>query len=87
MSISYIKTSFLKTLAVAGILLGGVSCEIEDIPDPNNPGISLVENAALSEIQNLVSGTEAGMRNRLGTYIDNVSTRRSSTGVIRGSNR
>ncbi len=60
--------------AIAGsLLLGAASCEIDQLSDPNNPGIDLVNDAALSEIQNLASGTEAGMRNRIGTYFDNVS--------------
>lgn len=49
------------------------SCTIEPIEDPNNPGASTIgANATLSEIQNLVDGTESAMRDNLGTYYDDV---------------
>lgn len=49
------------------------SCELDDIPDPNNPTIESVrENATVDDLNNLVVGTESGMRNVLGTYYDNV---------------
>ena len=73
MKFLHIKSIFLRSLLAGGLLLGGSACELDQLSDPNNPSIDLVESAALSEIQNLVSGTEAGMRNRLGTYIDDVS--------------
>lgn len=50
------------------------ACRVEPINDPNNPGVGPISSGAtLSEIQNLVDGIEAGMRNNLGTYYDNVS--------------
>ena len=56
------------------ITMGWSSCKVEPILDPNNPGTNtLVQNATLGEIQNLVVGTEAGMRIYLGTYLDDVS--------------
>ncbi|GAB3200404.1 hypothetical protein ABID22_003585 [Pontibacter aydingkolensis] len=49
------------------------SCEIEDIPDPNNPTIeSVLENAGIPSLNNLVTGTEAAMRIDIGTYYDDV---------------
>lgn len=55
------------------LLLGITACEIEPIEDPNNPSVgAIVQNASLSEIQNLVTGTEAGMRINLGNYFDGV---------------
>lgn len=48
------------------------SCEIDELDDPNNPSIDLINDATLAELQNLVTGIEGGMRNRLGTYYDDV---------------
>lgn len=50
------------------------SCRVEPINDPNNPGIGPISSGAtLSELQNLVDGTEAVMRSNLGNYYDDVS--------------
>lgn len=50
------------------------ACRVEPIKDPNNPGVgSLSSSATLSEIQNLVDGTEAAMRGNLNNYYDDVS--------------
>jgi hypothetical protein len=49
-------------------------CKVEPILDPNNPSTGgITQNAQLAELQNLVVGTEAGMRIYLGTYLDDVS--------------
>jgi hypothetical protein len=72
MKTSHIKPLLLRSALAGALLLGASACEIDQLSDPNNPGIDLVEDAALSEIQNLVSGIESGMRNRLSTYFDNV---------------
>lgn len=61
----------LVALAIACMLFA-TSCEIDELDDPNNPSVDLVNNATLSELQNLITGIEAGMRNRLGTYYDDV---------------
>ncbi|OQP58244.1 carbohydrate-binding protein SusD [Niastella vici] len=63
------------TLAVLFIIaLGWSSCKVDPILDPNNPSTSgITQNASLGELQNLVVGTEAGMRNNLNTYFDAVS--------------
>jgi starch-binding outer membrane protein, SusD/RagB family len=65
----------LITLAALFIIAMGVkSCKVEPILDPNNPSTSgITQNASLGEIQNLVVGSEAGMRNNLNTYFDAVS--------------
>lgn len=55
-------------------LLGIIGCKVETIEDPNNPGLGPISsNPTLSEIQNLVDGTEAAMRTNLNTYYDDVS--------------
>lgn len=59
-------------MLVLAIVMGG--CRIEPVKDPNNPGVGPISaGAALSEIQNLVDGTEAAMRGNLGNYYDDVS--------------
>lgn len=49
------------------------ACEIDEVIDPNNPSISLVENPSLGELRNLVAGTESGMRDNVANYLDGVS--------------
>jgi len=63
------------TLAVLAIMVfGWSSCKVDPIIDPNNPSTSVItQNASLGELQNLVVGIEAGMRNNLNTYFDAVS--------------
>lgn len=64
----------LKNIKIVGmlfLLLATASCDIEEIPDPNNP-IFDVENATKESLNYLVTGTESGMRNALGTYHDDV---------------
>ncbi len=49
------------------------SCKIDPIADPNNPGLGIISsNPTLGEIQNLVSGTESGMRDAMAFYWDDV---------------
>lgn len=56
------------------ILAGISSCELDDIQDPNNPSVgSLETNATISELQNLLDGIQAAMRNEYGIYFDGVS--------------
>jgi hypothetical protein len=64
-----------KLLVCVGIVvLGAVGCRVEPIEDPNNPSAGGVTvNASLSEIQNLVDGTESGMRDAINFYYDDVS--------------
>ncbi|WP_439880045.1 RagB/SusD family nutrient uptake outer membrane protein [Pontibacter sp. MBLB2868] len=70
-------TILYHTRILLGMLLVTVAlpaCEVDDISDPNNPTIeSVLENATVDDLNNLVVGTEAGMRNVLGTYYDDVS--------------
>ncbi|WP_299824303.1 RagB/SusD family nutrient uptake outer membrane protein [uncultured Pontibacter sp.] len=66
---NYIK----GTLAFALLAFALPACEVDDIPDPNNPTIeSVLLNATVDDLNNLVVGTESGMRSVLGTYYDNV---------------
>jgi len=69
--IDLLKYKVLLSLLVTGLMLTG--CEIDDIPDPNNPTVeSVLTNATVDDLNNIVVGTEAGMRNFLGTYYDNM---------------
>ncbi len=68
-----ILRNFSKIIFPVLLALGFAACEIEPIEDPNNPSVgSITENASLSEIQNLVTGIEGGMRTNLGNYFDGV---------------
>lgn len=51
-------------------LLAFSGCTIDDQVDPNNPSInSVAENASITELNLLVSGTEALMREGFSTYV------------------
>ena len=61
-------------LAVAGLMLCISACKLENIVDPNSPSLEgVLADASLGEIQNLVTGIEAGMREGLNQYYDGVS--------------
>lgn len=71
------KITFLqykkRILSVLSLLLL-ISCKVETLKDPNNPSpIQIAANATQGEIQNLVDGTESGMRNDLNFYNDDVN--------------
>lgn len=62
-----------KIFIPALLLMGVAACNIDTIEDPNNPSVgAITSNASLSEIQNLVTGIEGGMRINLGFYFDGV---------------
>lgn len=64
----------IKSFAV--ILLAGLlsACEVDPLVDPNNSDPNLIgADASLSDIQNLAHGMEAGMRNDINFYLDDVS--------------
>ncbi|MFD3000728.1 RagB/SusD family nutrient uptake outer membrane protein [Pontibacter toksunensis] len=62
-----------QVVAMLALALALPSCEIESIPDPNNSTIeSVLENASVADLNNLVVGTEAAMRIDLGTYYDDL---------------
>ncbi|MFD1188302.1 RagB/SusD family nutrient uptake outer membrane protein [Pontibacter rugosus] len=71
---NYIKQlKYKPLLALLAIAIVLPSCELDDIPDPNNPTIeSVLQNATVDDLNNLVAGTESGMRGGIGTYYDNV---------------
>jgi hypothetical protein len=56
------------------LTLGFTGCKVDPILDPNNPSTSgITQNASIGELQNLVVGAEAGMRNNLANYYDGIS--------------
>ncbi|MFD2245869.1 RagB/SusD family nutrient uptake outer membrane protein [Pontibacter ruber] len=61
----------LKALVYLVLVLALPACEIDEFDDPNNPTIK-TDDATIADLNNLVVGTEAGMRNIIGTYYDNV---------------
>ena len=63
----YLLTGMLALM----VALLSPACKLEDLEDPNNPSAAAIENnATLAEIQNVVDGTIAGMRNNLPIYFD-----------------
>lgn len=47
------------------------SCKIDELVDPNNPSIESIEaDASVAELNNLVTGMEAGMRPAMDAYLD-----------------
>jgi starch-binding outer membrane protein, SusD/RagB family len=65
--------TYTKVLAVALPVFIAAGCEVDPIEDPNNPGAGPISmDATLSEIQNLVDGTESGMRDDINFYFDDV---------------
>ncbi|MEM6271699.1 MAG: RagB/SusD family nutrient uptake outer membrane protein [Bacteroidota bacterium] len=73
MNITYKNIGWQGVLVLLVMLLGITGCQIEDEGFPNDPTLEdITDNATVGELNNLVSGIESGMRNRLGTYGDDV---------------
>ncbi|MEO8146248.1 MAG: RagB/SusD family nutrient uptake outer membrane protein [Bacteroidia bacterium] len=68
------KTTKIFTGIIFLTMMGLSSCEINPIEDPNNPSEAVISaNATLSEIQNVVDGSESALREQLNQYYDGVS--------------
>jgi hypothetical protein len=64
----------IKGFAVVMLTVFISACEVETLEDPNNADPNRIGAAAsLSDLQNLADGTEAGMRQDLHFYFDDVS--------------
>jgi hypothetical protein len=64
---------YIKALVIVLTMVATTGCEVDSIEDPNNPGAGPISaDATLSEIQNLVDGTESGMRDDINFYMDDV---------------
>ncbi|MBC9794906.1 RagB/SusD family nutrient uptake outer membrane protein [Sinomicrobium weinanense] len=60
----------LFVLILAAVSLTG--CDVEEYPNLNSPDLdNLLEDPTLGDIQDLVGGMQAGMRNNIGGYLDN----------------
>ncbi|MEL6274628.1 MAG: RagB/SusD family nutrient uptake outer membrane protein [Bacteroidota bacterium] len=65
----------LTTLGLLCILFVLSSCSFDEQTDPNGPSInSVLTNASLAELNLLVSGIEAQMRNGFGTFVTSTGT-------------
>src|ERR1700712_2027533 len=67
-----------KRINICGILFLAIGLSLaacqKDYGNLNNATVEdLLKNASQSELNNLVSGTESGMRNQLSFYLDDVS--------------
>lgn len=57
-------------ILLLGLALYTTSCTFDDQVDPNAPSLnSVLNNASLQELNLLVTGTEAAMRNGFGTFV------------------
>jgi hypothetical protein len=74
MKTSYEIPNYLPLLwLITAVMCLFASCKVDPIADPNNPGLGSIEqNATRGEIQNVVDGTESGMRNDMDFYFDDV---------------
>jgi hypothetical protein len=68
---SYKTFAYFPLALLAATIFLISSCKVEPISDPNNPALASIEqNASIGEIQNLVDGTESGMRDNMAFYFD-----------------
>ncbi|QLE00612.1 RagB/SusD family nutrient uptake outer membrane protein [Galbibacter sp. BG1] len=65
--------NYIKFIAITLVLVALGSCEVEDFADLNSPSLEDIEaNPSIGDIQDLIGGMQASMRNNLGTYFDDV---------------
>ena len=68
------KIITINTILLLSMILFFTSCK-KDYGNLNNATVEdFLKNASQSELNNLVSGTESGMRNLLNLYLDDVGT-------------
>ncbi|HVX50519.1 MAG TPA: RagB/SusD family nutrient uptake outer membrane protein [Chitinophagaceae bacterium] len=68
------KHNIILWVLMAGLVINFAACK-KDYGNLNNPTIeAFLDHASQSELNNLVSGTEAGMRNVVNLYLDDVGT-------------
>jgi len=71
MKLLNIKPLLTGTATAFIMVTGFYSCTIDELVDPNNPSLEGIEaDATVSELNNLVTGMEAGMRPSMDTYLD-----------------
>jgi len=73
-NMKYFSKNIISIILIPALsLMVFSSCKVEPILDPNNPGIVAISaNPSLSEIQNLITGIESGMRDNINFYLDDV---------------
>jgi hypothetical protein len=65
------KLSIAKYTIIPGLILLSAACQKGEIPNLNTPTMDAITiNPTRGELNNLVTGTESGMRFTLGTYYD-----------------
>src|SRR6201989_1053025 len=68
------KINFIQTIFFAATILLFASCK-KDYGNLNGPTVQAYQkNATIAALNNLVSGTESGMRNSIAFYLDDVGT-------------
>jgi hypothetical protein len=68
------KNIYIQTIIIAGIAILFGACK-KDYGNLNGPSIEQYNNnATQAELNNLVSGTESGMRNSIAFYLDDIGT-------------
>jgi len=68
------KNIFIQIVLSVSLILFYCSCK-KDYGNLNSPTVeAFLSNATESELNNLVSGTESGMRNVLNLYLDDAGT-------------
>jgi starch-binding outer membrane protein, SusD/RagB family len=68
------KSSIIQTVLLISIIIFSYSCK-KDYGDLNTPTVeAFLSNATQSELNNLVTGTESGMRNVINLYLDDEGT-------------
>ncbi|MCJ8167232.1 RagB/SusD family nutrient uptake outer membrane protein [Pontibacter sp. E15-1] len=66
--------SYKQVIGALALLIMLPACEVDNIPDPNNSTLDVVElNASIPTLNNLVVGTEAAMRIDIATYYDGMA--------------
>jgi hypothetical protein len=61
----------IKYIIVSALIFSAMSCEIEDLPNPNGSSIEgFSQDASKSELQTLVTGMEDLLRQEIGFYYD-----------------
>ena len=61
----------LKYIIISALIFSAMSCEIEDLPNPNGSSIEgFSQDASKSELQTLVTGMEDLLRQEIGFYYD-----------------
>ena len=68
------KKNITNSLLIASVTILFISCQ-KDYGDLNGPTVeSFTANSSASDLNNLVTGSESGMRTNMGVYLDAVGS-------------